>query len=213
MVQIFTLGSSSVYGVGSGVGGWGDMVKQDLHERMYGKDGVGEKYEVFNFAKSGATAKFVIETFPSQLEQYGRGGKIISIVYVGGNNAKAEGTSDNFVSTIEEFNEEMTDLLELLKKKSSHFIAVGSGYYDESKVNPKSNPLTGGKSYFKNARKREFETRFKKLAEERNMPFIEVGVDEEEWKEKYLYMDGLHPNQAGYRLIADKILTELDKLL
>jgi lysophospholipase L1-like esterase len=174
---------------------------------------VGEKYEVFNFAKSGATAKFVIETFPSQLEQYGRGGKIISIVYVGGNNAKAEGTSDNFVSTIEEFNEEMTDLLELLKKKSSHFIAVGSGYYDESKVNPKSNPLTGGKSYFKNARKREFETRFKKLAEERNMPFIEVGVDEEEWKEKYLYMDGLHPNQAGYRLIADKILTELDKLL
>lgn len=213
MIQVFTLGSSSVYGVGGEAGGWGDLIKLALHQRMYEEGGVGEKYEVFNFAKSGATADFVKRTFPEQLEQYGRGEKVITIIYVGGNNAKAENTPNNFVSTIEKFSEEISDLLDLLKEKSEHVIAVGSGYYDESKTNPKLNPITGGKSYFKNARKREFESRFKDLATEKGIPFIEVGVSEEEWKEKYLYDDGLHPNKLGYNLISNKILTELKGLL
>lgn len=213
MTQVFTLGSSSVYGVGSPAGGWGDLIKQALHKKMYEKDGVGEKFEVFNFSKSGATTTFVKMSFPEQLKQYGRGGKVITIIYMGGNNAKAEGTPENFVSTVEEFSKEIAELLDLLKEKSSHVIAVGSGYYDESKTNPKPNPLTGGKSYFKNSRKREFESRFKELAEDRGMPFVEVGVDEQEWKDKYLYKDGLHPNQDGYELISKKILIELEKLL
>lgn len=213
MIQIFTLGSSSVYGVGGECGGWGDIIKQAIHKKMYGAGGVGEKYEVFNFAKSGATVEFVRETFPQQLKQYGRGGKVISIVYVGGNNAKAEGTPDNFVSTIGEFSQQISDLLDLLKEKSTHVIAVGSGYYDETKTNPKPNPLTGGQSYFKNARKREFEARFQQIAKERAIPFIEVGVSEGEWKRKYLYDDGLHPNQDGYDLIARKILVELGKVV
>lgn len=213
MIQVFTLGSSSVYGVGGEVGGWGDLIKLALHKKMYMKGGVGEKYEVFNFAKSGATADFIKRTFPEQLKQYGRNGKIVTIIYIGGNNAKAENTPNNFVSTIEEFSEEISGLLDYLKEKSQHVIVVGSGYYDESKTNPKPNPLTGGKSYFKNTRKREFESRLKELSEERGIPFIEVGVSEEEWKEKYLYDDGLHPNKQGYKLISNKILVELNKLL
>ncbi len=213
MIQIFTLGSSSVYGVGSEVGGWGDLIKQALHKRMYSQGGEGEKYEVFNFAKSGATSEFIKDTFPELLKQYGRGGKIIIILNVGGNNAKAENSPDNYVSTIEEFSEEISGLLDFLKGKSSHVIAVGGGYYDETKVNPKPSPLTGGMSFFKNSRKKEFEARFKKIAEEKGIAFIEVGVTEKEWKEKYLYTDGLHPNRAGYELITDKILRELDKLL
>lgn len=128
-------------------------------------------------------------------------------------NTKAEGTPDNFVSTIEEFSEEIAKLLNFLGDRCDHVVVVGSGYYDESKTNPKSNPLTGGKSYFKNARKRMFEARFKELAEDRSMPFVEVGVTEDEWKEKYLYEDGLHPNQKGYRLIAEKIFAVVEKWL
>jgi lysophospholipase L1-like esterase len=128
---------------------------------------------------------------------------------VGGNNAKAEDAPDNFISSIEEYSEQMIKLLDLLKSKSDQVIAVGGGYYDESKVNPKPNPLTGGKSYFSNKRKARFEERFKDLCEEREIVFIEVGVGEEEWKEKYLYEDGLHPNKEGHKLIAEKVLKEI----
>ncbi len=211
MTQIFTLGSSSVYGVGSEVGGWGDILKQLIHHKMYGSNGIGEQFEVFNFAKSGATVEFVTRTFPEQLKNYSRGGKIITAIYVGGNNAKAEGTPDNFVSTIEDFSEEISKLLDFLKDKSNHVIAVGSGYYDESKTNPKPSPLAGRNSYFKNTRKRMFEAQFKKLAEDRSIPFVEVGVTEAEWKEKYIYDDGLHPNQSGYRLIAEKVFAIVEQ--
>ena len=180
---------------------------------MYGEGGIGEKYEIYNFGKPGATIDFVRETFPQQIKQYGRGGKIITIVNVGGNNAKAENEPENFVSTIEEYSKEMGQLLDMLKNKSSHVIAVGSGFYDESKTYPKPNPLTGGKSYFSNQRKQKFQNQFKQLCQERGIVFVGVDVSESEWKAKYLYEDGLHANSKGYEMMANKVLAEIEKLM
>ena len=213
MIQIFLLGSSSIYGVGAENAGWGDLVKQALHKKMYSDNGVSEKYEVYNFGKSGTTVDFVLNTFPQQLKEYGRGGKIITIVAVGANNSKAENEPDNFVSTIEEYTKAMSQLLDLLKKSSDHVIAVSAGYYDESKTNPKHNPLTGMKSYFTNARSKMFSERFKELCEERQITFVTDSVSEAEWKEKYIFTDGLHPNQAGHKLISQKVLKQLDKMI
>lgn len=213
MIQIFLLGSSNVYGVGAENSGWGDLLKQALHKKMYSSGGVGEKYEVYNFSKSGANIGFVLKTFPEQLKEYGRNHKVITVVSVGGNNAKAENKPDNFVSTIEEYSKDMSQLLDMLKKSSNHVIAVSAGYYDESKTNPKHNPLTGGKSYFTNARSKMFSNRFKELCEKRQITLITDGMSEEEWKEKYLFTDGLHPNQAGHQLISQKVLEQLDKIL
>src|SRR5512133_4042867 len=106
MIQIFILGSSMVYGVGGPNGGWADLIKQHLHKKMYGENGVGEKYEIYNFGKSGATIDFVKDTFKSQLDAYDRKQKTIILVSVGGNNTKAEETPDNFVSTPEEYESE-----------------------------------------------------------------------------------------------------------
>lgn len=50
MTQIFILGSSNAYGVGGKDGGWADILKQYLHNKMYGKYGIGEKHELFNFS-------------------------------------------------------------------------------------------------------------------------------------------------------------------
>ncbi len=213
MIQIFLIGASTVYGVGAEHGGWADLIKQALHKKMYSENGSGEKYEIYNFGKSGATIDFVKNTFPDQLKEYGRGGKMITIVSVGGNNAKAEDQPDNYVSTIEEYTQQMSELLDLLKKLSNYVIAVGGGFYDELKTNPKPNPLTGGKSYLKNDRKQKFEARFKQLCDEKGITFVGVNVSEEEWKKKYLYEDGVHPNQAGHGLISEKVLAELEKII
>ena len=213
MTQIFFIGSSSVYGAGGECGGWADLVKQALHKKMYSDNGVGEKYEIYNLGKSGATIDFVQQNFPEQLKQYGRDGKIITIVYVGGNNAKAINQPDNFVSTLEEYSKEMSALLDMLKNNSSHVIAVGSGFYDESKTSPKISPFNGQKSYFNNQRKRQFESRFKELCDTKKIIFIEVDVAEDAWKKKFLYKDGLHPNKMGHELISKKVLIELEKLL
>lgn len=212
MQQIFILGSSSAYGVGA-TNGWGDLIKQYLHDKMYGNNGVGEKYEVYNFAKAGATIDFVHNNFPQQLKQYGRNQAPIAIVCVGGNNSKADNTPDNFVSTIEDYLEQMDELFSLLKENCSHVISVGNGFVDESKTNPKPNPLTGGKSYFSNERRKGFSDRTKQLCEQKDIAHVEVTVPMQEWIDKYLYKDGLHSNQAGHQLIFEAIKQVLDPLI
>lgn len=213
MVQLFILGSSSTYGVGASQAGWGDLIKQYIHNRMYAPGGEGEKYEVYNFGKSGATVDFVLENFPRQLEQYGRGGKVICVICVGGNNAKAENEPDNFISTPEEYQIEVSKLLDMLAKNVDGVIGMGNGWIDETKTNPKPNPLTGGKSYMTNSRRQQFNTVNKKAYEERGMSYIETGVKQEVWLSKYLYEDGLHPNQKGHQFIFELIRPRLDELL
>lgn len=205
MKQIFLLGSSSVYGVGAEQAGWADLVKQYVHSKMYSNGGVGEKYEVYNFGKSGATIDFVIDNFPKQLEQYGRDVDTTVIVCVGGNNSKAETTPDNFVSTPEEYAEEVKKLLKLLKENSKQIIVVGNGWVDESKTTPKPNPLTGGKSYMTNARRKQFSEITKSVAKEHGVSFVDVDVSYDDWIDNYIYEDGLHPNQEGHKLIFEEI--------
>lgn len=213
MTQIFIIGSSSVYGVGAKHGGWADLIKQALHQKMYGADGIGEKYEIYNFGKSGAKIEFAKGLFPTLMKEYGRDGKKITIVSIGGNNSKAESEPTNYASTPEEYEAQMTELLDLLKQHSDAVIAVGSGFVDESKTNPKHNPLTGGKSYFTNERRKMFEQRWEKLCEQKGIEFVSVSLSEDEWQSDYLYEDGLHPNQKGHQYIADRVIEVLEKEL
>jgi len=181
---------------------------------MYGENGVGMEYEIYNFGKTNATIDFVVDTFPRQLKDYGRGCKTIVIAAVGGNNAKAQERPDNFVSTPEEYESEMRELLMMLKQNSDAQILVSSsGYVDETKTNPKINPLTGGKSYFTNARRQQFGKIDKKLCGEIGIQLVGVDIDDKVWLEKYVYEDGLHPNQAGYQLIFESIRPLLDEHL
>jgi len=125
MKQVFIFGSSSAYGVGGESGGWADLLKQSLHSDMFSSGGVGEEYEVYNFAKSGAPISFVKEAFKKQFEDYRRPGKTIVVVSVGGNNSKAENEPNNYVSTIKEYEKEMSELLVELKESSDAVIFVG----------------------------------------------------------------------------------------
>ena len=203
-----------VYGVGGPHGGWADLIKQHLHQKMYGENGVGEKYEIYNFGKSGATIDFVKDTFKSQLDAYDRKQKTIVLVSVGGNNTKAEETPDNFVSTPEEYEREMRELLELLKQNCDGLILVGSNRpVDESKTNPKTNPLTGGKSYFTNARRQQFSSIIQEICEDMQVDLVDIVTTENEWLTKYIYSDGLHPNEAGHQLIFSSIMSALNKYL
>lgn len=214
MTQLYILGSSTAYGVGGEGGGWGDLIKQELHRRNYGPQGHGEVYEVFNFAKSGAKIQFVIDSFPSQFAHYSRPNtKSIALVAVGDNNAKANGQPDNFVSTLDAYLAQMSQLLQLLTTTCDVTIAVGSGFVDETKTSPKINPLSGNKSYFSNQRRIAFESAWANLCGQLNVPFVGVDVSVAEWQHHYLYQDGLHPNAAGHHYIARRVLTAIDSKL
>lgn len=212
MKQIFILGASSVYGVGA-ERGWADMVKASIHSKQFAPDGPGETCEVFNFAKSGSTIEFVAETFPWLCENYQRGPELITLISVGGNDAKATGTPDNYVCTPEAFKEKITNLCGVLRKHSQHVIFVSNGYLDESKVSPKINPFTGGNSYFTNGRRSQFNAITEEVCASMGFDFVAADCDKDTWVQNYLYKDGLHPNQKGYELMFEAIRPKLDEVL
>jgi lysophospholipase L1-like esterase len=213
MTQIFILGSSSAYGVGDTEGGWGELLKRHYHEEMYSLGGIGQQIEVYNFAKSGATIDFIINNFPSQLKLYSQGGKIICILLAGGNDSKAADAPDNYVTTDEEYTGKLEKLFKLLKELCTHVIAVDHGYVDEAKTNPIINPLIGGKSYFSNSRRRLFGVIQKNLCIDFGFEFIGIPVSESDWYGKYLFEDGLHPNNKGHEYIYNAIVKRLDKMV
>lgn len=214
MKQFFILGASSVYGVGAESDGWGDLVKQHLHSKMYGIDGAGEKYEVFNFSKAGSTVEFVTDTATWIYDKYARGSDVVTLISVGGNDAKAENTPENFVCTPEDFEKKVTDLLEVLQQHSKQVVFVSNGFVDESKVSPKQSPFGDGKvSYFTNERRTLFNGITREICESKGIDFVVVDVDKDAWIQNHLYSDGLHPNQAGYQKVFEALKPIVDRSL
>jgi lysophospholipase L1-like esterase len=216
MKQIFILGASSVYGVGAEHDGWGDLVKSYVHSRMYGPGGIGEAYEVLNFSKSGSTIDFVIKTLPWLVKNYARSNDpndLIILLSVGGNDAKASGSANAFISTPETFEDNLISLRDTLLQYSKHIIFVSNGYVAESKVNPKPVPFEGKISYFTNKRRMMFNDITRKVCLASNIEFVSVECDKDTWIKQYLYDDGLHPNQAGYDLVFHTLRPLLDNHL
>lgn len=202
MKQIFCFGSSSIYGVGSSVWSWSDMVKWYAHQLMYWEDGIGEKIETFNFGKSWATIDFVQTIYSQYLLNYWRGNaQKLALINVWWNNSKAEWSPLNYVSTPEKYQQELETLLVSMKKDFDKLVFVGSGYVDESKTMPKISPFNGKDSYFSNKRRDVFDEITRTTCWELSIPYIEVQVSVNEWIEQYLYQDGLHPNDKWYEYI------------
>lgn len=213
MIQIFVFGASFGYGVGGEEGGWADYLKRGLHSRMFGKDGVGYQYELYNFAKPGATIDFVEETFKTQLNNYRRQGKVIAIFSLGMNNAKSEEQPGNYVSTLDEARRQMSDLLSESKASVDEVLFMAGGYVDESKTYPKHNPLNGGRSYFSNERLAQFGNAYREVCEQLGVTYVTNDVSATEWQEKYLLDDGLHPNTAGHAVIFSQLLPHIERAL
>lgn len=209
MKQIFILGSSSVAGVWSSFGGRSTLLKKKLHNSMFGEKWVGEKFECFNFGLAGATIQQVKDIYLQNYKSYTRDGESIVIINVWGNNCKAEDTPDNFISSPQQFEEEMKDLLTTIKKDGHTVIFVGSGYVDESKTNPKPNPLTGGCSYFKNDRKEIFDTIIRNVCQELDIKYLGIDIEKDIRIAQYMYEDWLHANDLWHTYIFQKLWEEI----
>jgi lysophospholipase L1-like esterase len=213
MTQFFILGDSVAYGVGAEQAGWADLLKQWLFNRMYSEHGVGETYELFNFAYPGGGIEFVLGNQLSQLAKYRRdGSKTVAIVCTGGNNAKAIDTPENVVSSLEAYEALVVELLQSLQQNADAVIALPSlAVVDESKVSPKISPFTGKKSFINNARIAQYNSKFQEVCQTNDVTFVSTSTAG--WASTCLYADGLHPNQIGHQRLFEQIKPLAEALL
>lgn len=210
MAQVFIFGSSNAYGVGGENGGWPDLMKQQLHQKMYIKGGTSERHEVFNFGKSGATVDFVSASFSDLFRLYHRDkAQTMGILSVGSNNARAEATPDNFTSSLEHFQSEMADLIKQMSASFDQLFVLDFFPIDETKTMPFVSPNTGISYYYSNERRFQFSDALEDICRTQGIVFLKTSVPINEWIGSYLYEDGLHPNSNGHKKLAEMIMKSL----
>ncbi|NND65797.1 MAG: hypothetical protein HKM24_07520 [Gammaproteobacteria bacterium] len=218
MSQVFCFGASITYGIADDAGGWTTRIKHQLHESLYGTDGIGEKHELHVLAAPGATTGFVrdhshdfftaLKHGPEWDDQH-----TIGLLSIGINDAKAFDQPDNYVSTEEDFRDSISQLIQGMRSNFDMFLGVGYTPADESKTSPKRNPF-GGYSYFLNKRIKLFNDIFKAAIENHDGVFIDLfdKAHATNWND-HLWVDGLHPNSKGHQWIGEQVWEQLQSLL
>ncbi|HSX29808.1 MAG TPA: GDSL-type esterase/lipase family protein [Candidatus Saccharimonadales bacterium] len=218
MKHVFLFGASYVHGVGGPQGGWADKIKVSLHRDMYGEDATGETCEVYELGVPGASTEESIKRFEPELQarltaNSSRDDTII-VLQNGANDSKAVDSPEAYVSTPEAFAKNVQAMLAIAQKYAAHVIVLGLPPFDERKVRPKHNPITGKDSYFSNARLKAFEDVWKQACQSADVLFIPLyDTVPETWTDRYLYIDGVHPNDAGHQWIANQLEPHLRERL
>lgn len=206
--QIFCIGASTTYGVGGSKGGWADLLKQKLHQKMFGSNPTGEKHEIYNLGVPGATIGNMVERTEVSLRTIKKiDRKSISIVQGGANNALAVERPDNFVSTTEEYRKELIDFFSVVKNLSDEVVCLGSVPMDESKTTPIIKDLERGKTaYFFNKRIEQFEKVLQETVEGLGIIFVPLFNEATSigWVPDYQFKDGIHGNDKGHAWLCDK---------
>lgn len=216
MKTILIFGASITHGVG-GEQGWADAVKANLHRSMYGAEGTGERCTVYELGIPGDTSRDVVGRFEAEtlarLSEKNPEQTFI-IFSAGTNDSKATGKPDNYLYSPDEYTTNVQAFIRLAKEHAKHILCIGILPVDQSKTNPKLNPITGNHSYFTNSRIKRFEDALVDACKKEQVACVPL-FDHipKDWSERYLFSDGLHPNTDGHEWIYSFVKPHIDKIL
>lgn len=214
MKQIFISGASIAYGVCGPNGGWADMLKLRLHNIQYGKKNVKEKFEIYNFSKSGYRINDVTDSLFHDIKyRRDENSESIIILSVGLNDTKSKLTPDNYVSSLDQYSQNLQDLFDVAKKISPTIFFVGYSQVNEKLVNPKVNLPPIGNSYFANERIKLFNDKCKELCKKNKIEHLDMFSSAPRNWNSYLSSDGLHPNNEGHKWIFNKVWGSVERYL
>lgn len=164
---------------------------------------------LFNLGISADTSADVLNRFVSEVKARSLKDQNIAIIFaIGTNNAVQE--AGKFWSTPEKYRTELEGLISQGRQFSDKLLFVGLTPCDESRTMP----VAWGDFTYTNERIWLMEQTARAVAAYHALPHVPVlEIFQKKQKEQELFVDGLHPNNAGHELIANLVRPELDKLL
>ncbi len=189
MKKIYAFGDSITFGMGADTnGGWVSLLNEKLQKES--KD-----IEIINKGVPGDTSKDLLERIEESLLYTN---PYVVIIAIGINDAQFISFTKNFLVPIEIFENNLMRLVEKVQKFTKNIVFVGLINVDETKVAPVT---MNDYIYFYNSKIELFDAKIKEVAYKNNLHFVELfGL-----LNSNDLSDGLHPNEAGYKKIADKI--------
>ncbi len=198
---IIVFGDSIAYGAWDEEGGWVERLKRYMHRRAIER---GEYHLVYNLAISGETSWGILERLEaetaSRLEE---GEKSLVILQIGMNDSAL--TSEGPVVQLEEFETNVSDILQQAREIFDEAFVLGLFRVDEERTNP----VPWAPLWYKNERIKAYDEALRRVSEKRGAKFIPLmnlitleGL-----------ADGIHPNSRGHQKIFETTKQALRYLL
>ncbi len=213
MAQILAFGDSITDGFYDAEGGWASrMQRYFMANNAVDNRPIDEAHWFYNLGISGDTAAGLLSRIEveARARKVERPGKEAVIVFgIGTNDSAAEGNSDDYCYTPEQFEANYRELLKFATKCTNKVMCLASLPVIEKYTNP-----IYGNIWYGNARISLFNRTIKELSKEYGAQFLDVyEVISKESKIEGYYIDGLHPNTAGHVWLYEQIKPKLLELL
>lgn len=209
-MRVLIFGDSITQGYWDTGGGWVERVRKHYDSlQVADLDGRTEP-TVFNLGISGDNSAGILKRIVSETAARTFHGDLPAVVIqIGTNDASTDSlAAEESVSVpIEQYEQNLRDILQKIKPLSSKVIFVGLSACDESRTTP----VSWGDYYYTNRAIQLYENKLRHIADELQIPFIPLfdRFEAEIHKGKNLLLDGLHPSNEGHAFMSDLILKDL----
>jgi len=166
--------------------------------------------EVFNLGVSGDTTRSLLARIEAETKArtWKRDLPVVAVA-IGANDGLFEG-GRQWVNP-DEFRGNLEKILRILKPLANKVVLVGSPACDEAQTCP----VPWGDFAYTNRELQRFEQTMQEVAARHKLSFVPIyqGFKQRLDNGDALLADGLHPNDAGHRHIAEQVLPVLDTIV
>lgn len=188
-VSICIFGDSTAWGAWDlDKGGWVSRLWMDIGIR---KD--DDYVEIYNCSVSGGTTNTILERFENEAKIRSADALIFQ---TGGNDASYQATPDNFLISIEKFQQNIEETIRRAKQITNRIIFMDLKNCDESKTMP----VSWIDIYYTNANLLKYLKVMEEVCAKNNVLFLDVAP-----LENNEFEDGLHPNASGHEKIFKQV--------
>jgi len=205
-MRVLIFGDSITQGFWDTNGGWVSNLRKSYDlQKIEGRH--DDPPTIFNLGVSGDSSDNILARFENETKARVNE-ELVFVIAVGVNDARTK-AGVNFSDT-NRYKQNLTEILKLAKQYSSKILFIGL----TSCVEERSNPVSWGSTGYTNGRIKEFDSTLREFCEENDATFVDVfETFTKAESENELLPDGLHPNDAGHKLIYELVFPKLDELI
>ncbi len=203
MVKVIIFGDSIGWGAfDTQRGGWVERLKID-YLKTFKQQGIS----IYNQSISGDTTRGVLNRLESTIKNmmFSEKEEFTLLFSIGTNDASYIKDKDNFEITIEEFRENIIEIISISKNLTNKIIFTGFSKVDENKTNPWLD-YPKEKIFWENSELLKYEKELKEICIKEDIPLIELF----KLLEDSDLSDGVHPNEKGHEKIYKKVKEYLE---
>jgi len=210
-MRVLVFGDSITQGYWDTEGGWVNRLRQYYDEIQSSDLQQNDEPTVFNLGISADTSREILARAKTETLARTRHKKPIVVIQIGINDSCKH--AKDYQVAIEEYKNNLQDIINELKAVSSELVFVGHNSVNETRTSP----VFWGDYWYSNKDIKEYEDAMEEVAKDNNVPFIAVFNEffdrVEKQKTVELIPDGLRPNNEGHKVLLEIIKPKISKYL